>query len=189
MLREMDTAAREAVTSKPASSSELVLGALGPTVARLAAADGDAIVVLLDEQRAEAIASALAVAVPDADIVLVPPGDNLPGDPAPISPAIAGKRAAALRRLRQRTGSRAILVTTAEAACGLFPPPDAFEGDQPTVEVGAELDPERFFAELQTIGYFADDRIDEPGEIAVRGGVIDLFPADAETPIDRKSVV
>lgn len=37
-------------------------------------------------------------------------------------------------------------------------------------------------AMLEDIGYVADDRVGEPGEMAVRGDVVDVFPADAGLP-------
>jgi transcription-repair coupling factor (superfamily II helicase) len=35
---------------------------------------------------------------------------------------------------------------------------------------------------LEDIGYFADERVDEPGEFALRGNVADIYPADLEGP-------
>jgi transcription-repair coupling factor (superfamily II helicase) len=36
-------------------------------------------------------------------------------------------------------------------------------------------------------GYILDERVDEPGEAAIRGEVIDIFPADAEGPFRLES--
>jgi transcription-repair coupling factor (superfamily II helicase) len=36
---------------------------------------------------------------------------------------------------------------------------------------------------LEAQGYWRDDRVDEPGEIAIRAGTLDIFPGDAELPI------
>jgi transcription-repair coupling factor (superfamily II helicase) len=33
------------------------------------------------------------------------------------------------------------------------------------------------------LGYVEDDRVDEPGEVAVRGSVIDLYPGDLAEPV------
>ncbi|MDB5683414.1 MAG: box helicase, partial [Sphingomonas bacterium] len=156
---------------------------IGPIVARLATASSDVILIAVDEQRADAIAAALQVAAPEAITVLLPPLDSLPGDALPPSAGVAGQRVAALRRLRTRGTARAILVTTAEAASGLFAPPALYAAEQPVVAVGDPLGPADFGARVEAIGYFADDRVDEPGEFALRGSVIDLFAADADRPV------
>ena len=146
---------------------------------------GHVIFVASDEQRAEAVAAALQRAAPDAEVIHCPSSDALPGDAAPASPANVGRRVAALRRARQASldGARRIaLVTTAEAAASAVSPPTRFDAAPPAIALGDQLDVEAFAATLESIGYFADDRVDEPGEMAVRGQVIDLFPADASLP-------
>ncbi|MDF7773659.1 helicase-related protein [Sphingomonas sp. AOB5] len=147
--------------------------------------DGNVMFVASDEQRAEAVAEALRCAVPDAEVIHCPSSDALPGDSSPASPANVGRRVAALRRARKAHADavRAVaLITTAEAAANAVAPPFAFDAAPPALRAGDALDAEAFTATLEEIGYFADDRVDEPGEMAVRGQVIDLFPADAILP-------
>jgi transcription-repair coupling factor (superfamily II helicase) len=180
MVAERDDAAGAAAVQP---KSPPMRGAIGPTAARIAAAAGDVIVIAVDEQRAESIAIALAAMLPKANVVLVPESDSLPGDPTPTSAGVAGRRVAALRRLRTRGKARSILVTTAEAITRKVAPPAAFDTPPQLVATGKPLDGESFAASLLPVGYFLDDRIDEPGEIAVRGGVIDIFPADRDGPV------
>jgi len=160
---------------------------VGAAAAALADAldSGHIMFVASDEQRAEAVAIALQCAAPEAEVVHCPSSDALPGDAAPASPANVGRRVAALRRVRQASldGARTIaLVTTAEAAANAVSAPEGFDAAPPALTVGDALDADAFTATLEEIGYFADDRVDEPGEMAVRGQVIDLFPADASLP-------
>ena len=147
-------------------------------------ADGDALVIVADEQRAQGVAAALAAAAPAVRVVHLPSSDALPGDSSPASPGNTGQRVAALRAVfcAREQEARVALVTTAEAAARLQPPPAAFDRAPPIVMVGKPLDAEAFAATLLDIGYVADERVDEPGEMAVRGQVIDIFPADAEQP-------
>jgi len=186
MLRDTGAVAErldapEGSTVEPKSAP--MRGAIGPTAARIAAAAGDAIVIAVDEQRAESIAAALAAMLPKAAVVLVPESDSLPGDPTPTSAGVAGRRVAALRRLRTRGKARTILVTTAEAVARKVAPPAAFDAPPQAIVTGKPLDGDALAAALLPIGYFLDDRIDEPGEIAIRGGVIDIFPADRDGPV------
>ena len=164
------------------------LASVGVAAARTAEAltDGHAMLVALDEQRAEALAAALAAAAPDATVIHMPSSDALPGDSAEASPGNTGRRVAALRRLRRLReageGAPIALVTTAEAAARLFLAPEAFDARPPRLAIGDPLDLAAFAETLEEIGYVADDRVDEPGEMAVRGQVVDIFPADAPLP-------
>jgi transcription-repair coupling factor (superfamily II helicase) len=122
---------------------------IGETAAALAEAiaRSDVLFVAADEQRAEAVAAALAAAAPDAAVIHCPSSDALPGDTTPASPANVGRRVAALRRLRQLIGSDEArppiaLISTAEAAARLYPAPVAFEAAPPTLAPGAALDVE-----------------------------------------------
>ncbi len=171
-------------SSAPAGATELL--PIGPAAARLAEALGktDILFVASNEQRAEAVWRALAAASPDTAVLHTPSSDALPGDAAPASPANIGRRVTALHRARLATtsGKRVALVTTAEGAARLFPPPAAFEVVPPVLTQGDVLDLPTLQAELTALGYIADERVDEPGEMAVRGQVVDIFPADAGLP-------
>ncbi|MDP8912949.1 MAG: DEAD/DEAH box helicase, partial [Pseudomonadota bacterium] len=157
---------------------------LGPTVARLcsALARGSVIAVVCGEQRGEAVARA-AAAMCSARVLWFPPADALPGEGARSSPAVAGRRGAALSALHHRDGRPVLLVTDASAAAQAVAPPGAFAAQPYVVAPGEDLDGEAFAAELEAIGYFLDERVDEPGEMAIRSGAIDIFPADAEAPV------
>ena len=79
--------------------------------------------------------------------------------------------------------ARIACVTTAEAASELLPDPKAFDSALPRLRVRDRLDPEAFSGAVRSLGYFEDDRVDEPAEFAIRGKVIDIFPADATHPV------
>ena len=148
--------------------------------------EGDLLYLADDEQDAEAVACALMSFAPDNEVVFLPSSDTLPGDGAPASPSNIGKRVAALRYLRRRAqeSERCPLATimSGEGAARLYADPSAFDAAPPRLQVGEPIDPTQFAAEMERLGYIADDRVDEPGEVAVRGEVIDIFPADAGLP-------
>ncbi len=142
--------------------------------------------IAADDQRATDIAAIAVALAPAATVVHLPSSDALPGDDSPASPANVGLRVAALRRLRAASASETgpiLLVTTAEATAVRYPEPAMFDAAPPRLAVGDTLDIAAFAATAAEIGYVVDDRIDEPGEIAVRGNVIDIFPADRDTPV------
>ena len=166
-----------------ADSEQAPVGAVAARAAEMLA-DGGVLLVLADEQRAEAVAAALTAAAPDAHVVHLPSSDALPGDASPASPANTGRRVAALRTVfgARDAGARVALVTTAEAAARRYPSPAAFDLAPPVVARGEPLDADAFAATLADIGYIADERVDEPGEMAMRGQVIDVFPVDHARP-------
>lgn len=154
------------------------------TAVRIAETLADVSIAFLadDEQQAEALADALRALAPHGHVVHVPSSDALPGEAAPATPANAGRRASALRALRLARGTPIACILSGEAAARRYPPPDAFDSAPPTLHLGDEADGRSFGVQLAELGYFADDRVDEPGEMAVRGEVIDIFPADAGGP-------
>ncbi|WP_425228071.1 DEAD/DEAH box helicase [Sphingomonas sp.] len=159
---------------------------VGAVAARAAdeLATANVILVLADEQRAEAVAAALATAAPAARVLHLPSSDALPGDNSPASPANIGRRVAALHAafVAQLAGERVALVTTAEAAARRQAAPQAYDVAPPVIAAGDPLDVDNFATTLVEIGYLADDRVDEPGEMAVHGATVDIFPADAGCP-------
>ncbi|QAY75260.1 DEAD/DEAH box helicase [Sphingosinicella sp. BN140058] len=182
MFQATPTVASEDVVATEDERVAATHAALGPTVARLcdAVENGDVIAILSHEQRAEAVARACASLL-DALVIWLPAPDGLPGEGS--SPSVAGRRVAALAALRTRGDARTLLVTDAAAAAHRLPPPEAFDTEALTIGVGDRLDGEALAERLEALGYFSDDRVDEPGEYAVRGGTVDIFPANCEEPI------
>jgi transcription-repair coupling factor (superfamily II helicase) len=154
-------------------------------IANVLSAD-DIVYLADDDQQAQALAGVLRAMLPDVLVFFVPSSDALPGDVAPASPANIGARVAALHALRvaQQEGERSRLacVMSGEAAARRYPLPETFDRALPRLTVGDQIPLDSLAETLGEIGYFADDRVDEPGEVAVRGDVIDIFPADAGMP-------
>ena len=148
--------------------------------------DGNILYLADDDQQAQAIYASLAALMPGHPVIYLPSSDALPGDVTPASPANVGTRVAALHRLRsvqaQADRPSIALVLSGEAAARLYPPPEAFDSAPPRLVPGLDMPIETLAELLADIGYVPDDRVDEPGEMAVRAEVIDVFPADAGLP-------
>ena len=132
-----------------------------------------------DEARAATIARFLAAAAPGIRVVLVPGWDCLPYDWASPSVAAMGRRMAALAALAHHGPTLAVA-----APGGLLQrtvPPEAAPAR--TLRTGERLDEPEFLAWCAAAGYRDDERVDEPGEVALRGTVIDLFPAGDDRPL------
>jgi transcription-repair coupling factor (superfamily II helicase) len=159
---------------------------IGEVVAALLSAEAPRLLFLArDEVRAAAIARAAAQGAGKREVLYLPASDVLPGDDAPTSPSVAGQRTTALRHLSEALADDrpVLLVSSGEAAGRLLAPPQAFVGKPPVLSVGDKFDFEQFAEQAHKLGYHDDDRIDEPGEVAVRGHVADLFPGDRQLPV------
>ncbi|RYG38245.1 MAG: DEAD/DEAH box helicase [Burkholderiales bacterium] len=163
--------------------------ALGLAATRIAEAlvSNHVLAIISTDYRARDVSAALLGAAPDAQVIFFPPSDALPGDAQPPTPANTGQRLAALRQMREAFAEdgrkRVAVVTTAEAASELLPESKTFDKALPFFEVGDVLDVAAFRKTITALGYFEDDRVDEPAEFAIRGKVIDIFPAGESTPV------
>ncbi len=145
---------------------------------------GSLLYIAATEQRAERMARLARCALPDANVLHCPASDAIPGEASPPSAANAGLRVAALHALsKQEDSSTTVLIVSGEATVYRYAPPKAFRAKLPEVSVGERVDLTRLREELIDIGYRADDRIDEPGEVGASGAVLDVFPVDAECPV------
>ena len=132
------------------------------------------IVVVASEHRAEALARVLSQMAPDRTSLWFPAWDCLPYDKAPPSPDIMGRRMLVLRAL-DGDAAGAIVVTTPEAILRRTPPREALRPGR-VLQPGEALDVATLADELGRIGYVHADRVEEPGAVAIRGEVIDIYP-------------
>ncbi|MGE5271591.1 MAG: transcription-repair coupling factor [Thiohalocapsa sp.] len=76
-----------------------------------------------------------------------------------------------------------IVLTTVNALVQLVPPRKLFEGRVLTLGKGGRMPLDRLQSFFRNNGYNRTETVREPGEYAVRGGIVDLWPAGAEQPI------
>jgi transcription-repair coupling factor (superfamily II helicase) len=113
--------------------------------------------------------------------VLLPAWEAFPYELLSPTPEIAARRAAAVRRLREASGPLVVVVPAVAAAQGIAPS----TGTAAPLEVatGDEAAPDTLAERLVVLGYERADVVERRGEFAVRGGVLDVFPADARRPV------
>ncbi|NUB24431.1 DEAD/DEAH box helicase [Azospirillum brasilense] len=160
-------------------------GALAIELARCATSSQAApLVVTRSDTRAVRLARAIRDAVPDLDVVLIPGWDIPLGERDQPLRTVLGQRAAAIAALsRPAKGAGRLVLATAEAALQRLPPPDAWPDVALVIETGTLYDEETWRKRLIAGGYILDERIDEPGEAAFRGSVVEIFPGNADRPV------
>ena len=99
----------------------------------------------------------------------------------PISPRAASPRLAQLARLK--TAKRPLLlITTVNACLQRVPPRDAMRTALLKLETGMRVDMGKIAQRLEAWGYRRTGTVMEPGEYALRGGILDLFPPAGNRP-------
>lgn len=136
-----------------------------------------------DDAALDAVAPALAVFLPDHRILPLPAWDSLPYDRARPSRAVTGTRVASLVWLADAHDQPAVVLTTPEALAQRVPPAARLSERAVQLAAGRELDADWLRATLQAFGYTFAERVDEPGDAAVRPGVVDIFPAGQAAPV------
>ena len=91
------------------------------------------------------------------------------------------QRADALGRLRD--GFRGIVVTSVDALADLVPPPETVAVETMTVRVGEAVEPEALVERLVGQGFSIVEFVTAPGEIALRGGILDVYPFAGGYPV------
>ncbi|MEE8535511.1 MAG: DEAD/DEAH box helicase, partial [Kiloniellales bacterium] len=150
---------------------------------------GPVLLVCRDDARVARVAETLAFLAPGLETLRLPAWDCLPYDRVSPHRDIAAQRIDSLARIMALAdedggGARAcVVLTTVNALLQRLPPRAALRGRVLEVRPGTALPPERLTAFLVANGYLRSATVGEPGEFAVRGGLVDLFPPGATQPL------
>ncbi|MGH2934035.1 MAG: CarD family transcriptional regulator, partial [Gaiellaceae bacterium] len=93
-------------------------------------------------------------------------------------PHLVGERARALAVLAQG----GLVCVSARALAEPLPPPEA-RPDAIALRPGATIEVEELSESLALAGYARVDRVDDRGQFAVRGGIVDVFPTTGGEPL------
>jgi transcription-repair coupling factor (superfamily II helicase) len=139
--------------------------------------------VARDDSRMARLAEALAFFAPHAQVLTFPAWDCLPYDRVSPNPELVSERVATLARLLEPARAPRIVLTTVNALVQRVPPAEVFSGASRTLTQGGSIAPEELALFLEGNGYGRAGSVMEPGEYAVRGGIIDIFPAGRGEPV------
>ena len=130
-----------------------------------------------DDQRLAAIRAQLEFFAPGAEVLSFPAWDCVPYDRISPDSDIEARRIATLARLAHAKGGKPALIvlTTINAALQRVPPLAAIKKSAARIAAGSRLEMEQVIARLEASGFHRTGTVMEPGEYAVRGGILDLF--------------
>ncbi len=146
-------------------------------------AEGPVLVIARDDLRRTRLAQHFAFTAPDVPVLELPAWDCLPYDRVSPKPDIVAARLDALCKLAQSPDERRIVITTANASTQRVPPQATLRSAGLHLVVGGSIKQDAFNTFLVDNGYHRTGTVREPGEFAVRGGIVDLFPPGEENPL------
>ncbi len=139
--------------------------------------------VARDDKRMEAMRAALAVMVPGAVVLELPAWDCLPYDRVSPNPDISARRMAALATLSAGLPGAFVLLTTMSSATQRLPTRAVLRQASFAARVGDRVDEQRLKGFLARMGFSPVSTVSEPGDFAIRGGIVDIFPPGEGGPI------
>jgi len=117
----------------------------------------------------------------DDSIHLFPEPDALPYERISADPYTVKQRLRVLSSLSD-TGKSSLVIASAHAAVRKTMPAAVFASSSHVLEKGMELDLEQALHKWIRMGYELDSKVEIPGTVSRRGGIIDIYPPHSDLP-------
>ncbi|MBT8411664.1 MAG: transcription-repair coupling factor, partial [Octadecabacter sp.] len=147
------------------------------------AKSGPVVHVARDDKRLEAMRAALAFFQPAMPVIIFPGWDCLPYDRMSPNADISATRMATLAGLVHGMPERFVLLTTLNAATQKVPAREVLREAAFKARVGSRIDEGALRDFLVRMGFVQSPTVTEPGDYAVRGGIIDIYPPGQAGPV------
>ena len=165
---------------KPLTLSGAPFGFLPWMLADIARTGRTAVFVAPDEAAMRAVAGTAPYFAPELRVLTFPAWDCLPYDRASPTLRVMAERLATLHALQTKNDEPRLLVTTVNAITQRTLTPFRVRQLVARLAPGERISLEKLGSLLQANGYVRVDTVNDAGEFAVRGGLVDLFPSGAE---------
>ena len=139
------------------------------------------VVVAADPPEAEAVASDLSAFLEEGSAALYPQREALPFEAEEHHIEVSGQRVEALEALL--AGRVRVLVTTARALQEQERIPDELAALRMGLAVGDRVRPTDLADRLEAMGFERSGLVEQVGEFAARGGIIDLYSFGGADPV------
>mgnify|MGYP001283287437 CR=1 FL=1 len=145
---------------------------------------GGVLHIARDDQGMAATADTIEFFAPEVTVVTLPAWDCLPYDRVSPNSNISATRMAALGYLATAPAhGPLVIVTTVNAALQKVPARQMVASALFSSRPGDRIDLGELSAFLERNGYSRASTVMEPGEYAVRGGIVDIFAPDGAEPL------
>ncbi|MGC1710168.1 MAG: transcription-repair coupling factor [Methyloceanibacter sp.] len=152
-------------------------------LSRHAGAGGALLHVARDANRLATLEEAIPFFAPDVQVLSFPAWDGVPYDRvAPNAETIAQRieTLAALMDHAPKPKRPLVVLTTIHAALQRVPPREFIGGSAVKLHAGNATSMQSLIEKLETSGYARAGTVMDPGQYAVRGGILDLYPPGGE---------
>ncbi len=141
--------------------------------------------VVSDDRRLERVSETLQFYAPDIKVITLPAWDCVPYDRVSPNSDISAARIAAMAGIivSRKKKQPVLVLTTVNAMLQRLPTRLFIQKSAMNLKAGAQVKMEDVVLKLEAAGYMRTSTVMEVGEYAVRGGIIDLFPASRELPV------
>ncbi|KEJ94739.1 transcription-repair coupling factor [Pseudosulfitobacter pseudonitzschiae] len=139
--------------------------------------------VARDDKRLVAMRDALRFFAPDVPVVVFPAWDCLPYDRVSPNADISAQRMATLAALAHGMPDKFVLLTTLNAVTQKLPARSVLREAAFAARVGDRIDDAALRGFLVRMGFVQSPTVTEPGDYAVRGGIIDIYPPGDLGPV------
>jgi len=160
-------------------------GYYSPILAELAAAGRDILFIASDGLQTAEVSESLAFFAPQLNFFDFPAWDCLPYDRVSPDAGVTSRRIDVLTQLIEPPvkGRGRVVLTTISAALQRVPPRASFTNSTLALVTGGRINPDDIIQYLDRYGYIRTDIVMEPGEFAVRGGIVDIFSSGRDDPL------
>lgn len=139
--------------------------------------------VARDDKRLAAMRAALRFFAPEMPVITFPGWDCLPYDRVSPNADISAQRMATLAGLVHGMPQQFILLTTLNAATQRVPARETLRDAAFSARVGDRVDEAALRQFLVRMGFVQSPTVTEPGDYAIRGGIIDIYPPGDLGPV------
>ena len=155
------------------------------------AANAPCVVIVADNKAAETLHAAvlsaceLTGALPAEAVLRLPAHDVLPFENLSPHPEIQEMRAATLWKIATASKSQParLIIAPLESACMKLFARDFYKGLALHLKRGEEYMPDMLVEHLLEVGYTRVDVVEMPGQVTLRGGILDVFGPETDRPI------
>ena len=129
-----------------------------------------------DDRRAEAMRAAIGIFAPQVPVLGFPAWDCLPYDRISPNPDVVAIRMATLAALAGGLSGHFVVLTTLNAAIQRVPARELMRHSSFHARAGERIDEQKLRDFLTHMGFVPVSTVAEPGDYAIRGGIIDIYP-------------
>lgn len=158
------------------------IGALNSFLIDFLTRDHRTILVLAETDESARFYKSDLEIISESPVIYFPPTNHKPYDEQQLTDSgLLVQRSEALQAID--TENKKIVVSSIEAISEKIAPPSVLNEVSLLIDKGQEYDTDKLKEQLAGQGYSPVRFVDEPGEYAMRGGILDIFPYSGEYPL------